>query len=270
LTSKAESENRAAAILAGARLDRRLVEPLPHDLRPADLDAAYRVQDAVHARLAAGRYGARIGWKIACTTRVMQDYLGIPSPCAAGLFAGTRHASDVELPAAAFRRIGIECEIGVRFGQDLPVAAASDPDRIASCIDTVFAAIEIVDDRYVDWRRTDTPTLVADDFFAAGCVLGTEIPFGQVQDLAELAGATFVNGAEVGRGIGADVLGHPLKALSFLATSLAARGRQIGAGETVLTGSLVETRWLEAGDSATIEIGGLGTVGLLVTGEMEP
>ena len=64
----------------------------------------------------------------------------------------------------------------MRLGRDLPADGA--PFTAASVRDAVaayMAAIEIVDDRYADWRSTDTPTLIADDFFAAGCVLGEPV-----------------------------------------------------------------------------------------------
>lgn len=264
VNGRVKDEDAAAETLAAARIAHAPVELLPEALWPADLEAAYRIQSRVHERLSADRFGPRIGWKIGCTTPVMQTYLGIPEPCAAGLFAGTRHRSGVRLRAADFRRIGIECEIGVRFKAAVEGDAAEDRNAIAAAIGAVFAAIEIVDDRYADWRSTDTPTLIADDFFAAGCVLGAEAPIDEVGDLATLAGITRINGEEAGRGVGADVLGHPLNALAFLAGNLAARGRRIEAGEIVLTGSLVETRWLAAGDHAEIEIAGLGAVSLAV------
>ncbi|MEP2926242.1 MAG: fumarylacetoacetate hydrolase family protein, partial [Bauldia litoralis] len=124
-------------------------------------------------------------------------------------------------------------------------------------------AIEIVDDRYADWRTTDTPTLIADDFFAAGCVLGD--PVRAVGAPGETVGVTTINGAEAGRGLGSDVMGDPLNALAWLANSLAARGQGLRKGEIVLTGSLVETKWLDRGDRVTVSISGLGTVELSVT-----
>jgi 2-keto-4-pentenoate hydratase len=65
---------------------------------------------------------------------------------------------------------------------------------------------------------------------------------------------------EVGRGIGADVLGHPLDALAWLANHLAARGPGLRAGEFVSTGSVVATKWMARGDDAMVEVEGLGTV----------
>jgi 2-keto-4-pentenoate hydratase len=104
------------------------------------------------------------------------------------------------------------------------------------------------------------PTLVADDFFAAGCVLGKAVPRTKAPDLLKVAGRAIVNGEEAGRGTGADVLGHPHNALAWLANHLAEEGKGLHAGQIVLTGSLVKTVWLNAGDSVKMELDGLGTV----------
>jgi 2-oxo-3-hexenedioate decarboxylase/2-keto-4-pentenoate hydratase len=71
---------------------------------------------------------------------------------------------------------------------------------------------------------------------------------------------TWINGVEVGRGRGADVMGHPFEALAWLANSLARRGKSLQAGEFVFTGSVVETKWLQRGDRVVMEIERLGKV----------
>ncbi len=255
----------AARRLADCRLEGLAVEPLGADDRPADLAAAYAIQDRVHALLGETRFGRRIGWKIGCTTRVMQAYLGIDAPCAAGLFEGTRHRSPARLRSGGFRRIGIECEIALRLARPLDgTGGVPDFAAVSAAIESAMPAIEIVDDRYADWRSLGAPTLIADDFFAAGCVVGEAVPADALPDLAAAIGVMTINDAERGRGIGGDVLGHPYAALAWLAASLAARGRRLEAGEIVLTGSLVETRWLQVGDHARIAIEGLGAVELAV------
>jgi 2-keto-4-pentenoate hydratase len=102
--------------------------------------------------------------------------------------------------------------------------------------------------------------LLADDFFAAGCVLGAPVTRRAAPDLLGVIGRALVNGAEAGRGTGADVLGHPHHALAWLADHLAAEGKGLHAGQLVLTGSLVKTVWLTAGDRVTMELQGLGNV----------
>jgi 2-keto-4-pentenoate hydratase len=104
------------------------------------------------------------------------------------------------------------------------------------------------------------PTLIADDFFAAGCVLGEIVPRSSVPDLKAVKGRAIVNGEEVSHGTGADVLGHPHNALAWLANHLAAEGKGLHAGQLVLTGSLVKTLWLKAGDKVRMELDGLGVV----------
>lgn len=248
----------AVRILADHRLRPGAFPGLPQELRPADLAAARRLQDAVHEQLSA-RLGQRIGWKIGCTTAVMQRFLGIPEPCEGGIFQANVQDSPGRFPAAAHHRIGVECEIAVRIGRDLP-PGAHGRDVLAAAVDAVLPAIEVVDDRYADFAALGAPTLLADDFFQAGCVLGVPVTDWRGLDLAALSGRMWVGGTEVGSGHGRDVLGHPLNALAWLAGTLARRGRGLLAGEIVLLGSLVQTRWPAPGAPVAIEIEALGRV----------
>src|SRR5262245_12792558 len=106
----------------------------------------------------------------------------------------------------------------------------------------------------------DTPTLIADDFFDAGCVLGEPAAEWRGFDLPSVVGVTRINGREVGRGRGADVMGHPFEALAWLANTLARRGKALRAGEFVFTGSVVETKWVQPKDRVLMKIDALGTV----------
>jgi 2-keto-4-pentenoate hydratase len=249
----------AADLLSAARLGRRRFGRLPEACRPADEAAAYAIQDALHARLTAAGWGALAGHKIGCTTPVMQQFLGIEHPCAGGVFAPTVQHGCGAFRHADFLHVGVECEIAVRLAEDLPAERAPfDRRAVAAVVGACMAAIEVVDDRYEHYRSLDAPTLIADDFFNAGCVLGAPVASWRELDLASLRGRMTINGAEVGTGYGADILGHPLEALAWLANALAARGRQLAAGELVLLGSVVETRWVEAADRVEIEIDGLG------------
>jgi 2-oxo-3-hexenedioate decarboxylase/2-keto-4-pentenoate hydratase len=250
----------AAKAVASARRDLVPLQPLDPEIAPRDEAEGYRIQDAVHAVMA-GQVGPLVGYKIGCTSAVMQNYLGIPHPCGGGVFSRGVHSSGVNLRHGDFVRVGVECEIAVRLGRDLtPTTSAFTADTVAGAIDAYHPAIEIVDDRYADWRTIGAPTLVADDFFAAGCVLGKPVSRAAAPDLLDVAGVAAINGVEVGRGSGADVLGHPHAALAWLANHLAAQRKNLRAGQIVLTGSLVQTMWLNAGDQVLMKMSGLGTV----------
>ena len=235
---------------------------LPPDCRPPSLDDAYRVQTALNERLGSS-LGAVCGRKIGCTTPVMQRYLRIEHPCAGALYAARVFRSPATVPYAAHWRPGVECEIAVQLGRPLPAAEAPfDRADVAAAVESCMAAIEIVDDRYDDFRALDAASLVADDFFSAGAVLGapvsTPVSTRSGLDLAALRGTMTINDVGVGAGTGADVMGHPFEALAWLANHAAATGRPLSEGDVVLTGSIVETRWVEPGDNVRVEIESLG------------
>jgi len=283
---------RAAEILRAVRMGGRRFEGFPPACAPASEDDAYRVQDALHADLTGSDWGDLAGYKIGCTTPVMQAYLRIENPCAGGVFLPTVHHGRGELPHEQFVRVGVECEIAVRLARDLTLAEAtgtigaigppssagpSGPaamairggglfmrEDVAGAVDACFAAIEVVEDRYVDYAALGAPSLIADDFFGAGCVLGEPHEDFDPRRLRDVSARMLINGKEVGAGVGTDVMGEPLDALAWLANTLARRGRHLRAGEVVLLGSLVQTHWIETGDEVLIQNDPLGSASLLL------
>ena len=226
--------DQAVALYVAARHRRQRIAVLPEECRPASLDEAYAVQSQLNDRLA-DTHGAVCGRKIGCTTPVMQRYLEIAHPCAGALYERRTRRAPATVPYADHWRPGVECEIAVRLGQPLLAGAAPfDRVAVADAVEACMAAIEIVDDRYDDFRALDTPTLIADDFFSAGAVLGPPVAAWREVDLAAAGGAMAINGTHVGAGTGADVMGHPFEALTWLANHAArkraaAPGRRRGA-----------------------------------------
>ena len=254
--------DQAVALYVAARHRRQRIAVLPEECRPASLDEAYAVQAALSERLGA-THGAVCGRKIGCTTPVMQRYLEIAHPCAGALYEQRTYAAPATVKYADHWRPGVECEIAVRLGQALPAAEAPfDRTAVADAVEACMAAIEIVDDRYEDFRALDTPTLIADDFFSAGAVLGPAVAAWRDVDLAAAGGTMAINDRPVGAGTGADVMGHPFEALTWLANHAAAGARPLQAGDVVLTGSVVETKWVEPGDTVRVAIEGLGEAGV--------
>ena len=113
----------AARLIATSRRNRAALKALPADIAPKDEAEGYRVQRAVHDLMLPDS-GALVGYKIGCTSKVMQQYLDIPHPCGGGVFARGVHESGASLRAADFVRVGVECEIAVRLAADLPPGQA--------------------------------------------------------------------------------------------------------------------------------------------------
>lgn len=256
------TREKAARIVALFR-DRRKTDVLPAELYPADLDEAYQIRAAFEDIEAAVGRGTVAGYKIAITTKVMQELCGISEPCYGAIFAGEVRHRSATLRARDYGRIAIETEIAVRLGEDLP--QGGDRDRVAAAIESCMAAIELIEDLNYDYKRLDAAALVAGNCWNAGIVLGEPVKDWRALDLAALAARLEINGREIGRGVGADVMGDPLNALSWLANKRAEHGAPLRRGMVVMTGSIVATKYPEAGDRCRVEIDGLGTAQLTLT-----
>ena len=256
---KVNSElHKTALNLARQRLS---LEPIFIDTkqRPLDERRGYELQEYVNRIITGAGMGPVVGHKIGCTTPVMQEFLGIRNPCAGAIFNQTVRYGGVDIPRSGFVKIGIECEMAVEIGKDInPEDGPFTDIDIYSSVSGVMAAIEMVDDRYANYKSLGVPALIADNFFNSGCILGDPITKWQKLDLVGIKGRTVINGIEVGFGNGRAVMGNPLRALGWLVNSKRSLGQKIKKGDFVLLGSLVETKWLDKGDNAFIEIEGLG------------
>ncbi len=231
----------------------------PAEAGVAALEDAYCVQDAFVALKQRASAASAAGYKVGLTSRRMQEMCGIDQPIGGVVFSNTVHASGVALRIANYGRLGLEFEIGVRLARTLGAAGApfALPD-IGEAIGGVCAAVEVVDDRHADYSALDVRTLVADNSWNAGVVLGTFTS--SWPDLARATGIARRDGEEWERGTGADVLGHPFEAVRWLANHLASQGRALKRGEIVMTGSIVRTVFPTEPARYEFEVGGIGAV----------
>jgi 2-keto-4-pentenoate hydratase len=255
----------AAAALEADHAARRAYAPLPESLRPRDEDEAYAIQRALVGRWSAAGEGPVAGYKIALTTPAMQRMCNVDQPCAGMVLAGRVHQDEARVRAADHLHFGIEAEIAVLLAAPLaPDGAPWTRATVAPAIAACMAAIELVDDRSASYSGLDARDLIADNTWNAGIVLGPPRADWRDLDLAAARARMLINGREVGAGCGADVLGHPLVAVAWLANRLAGQGLGLAAGMVVMTGSMVTTKFLAPGDRATVEIDGLGAAGVTV------
>lgn len=227
------------------------------------LDDSYAVQER-YVSLLKPRCGAPVGYKIGLTSQRMQAMCGIGHPIGGVVLADRLHRSGVRLATADYGRMGLEFEIAVRMASDLPVGGpAWTPENIAAHVAGVCPAIEIVDDRAADYAELDVLSLVADNSWNGGVVLSefrSDWPA-----LDAVSGVVSRNGVELDRAHGRDALGHPFAPLAWLANALAAKGQSLRAGEIVMTGSLVTTRFPTESETYRFELEGIGAVELNVT-----
>ncbi len=250
----------AAFWLVAARLDGRLASACPLAQRLAAEEVGYTLQAAGHRVLAEEGFGRLVGYKIGCTNQAVQNLLAVPGPAYGGILAAGLHWGEAEIARASLQRPGIECEIAFWINRaPEPADAPYDRESIRPCVAACSAAMEIVDNRYGDFRTVPFGLMIADDFFHSAAVVGSPVAAWQDLDLAALGGTTLLDGRVAGSGSGANVLGDPLEALAWLANQLIAQDKTLQGGQVVLTGTMVEPIWLEPGISqAAIEVEGLG------------
>src|SRR5436190_11074109 len=130
-----------------ARQQRAAYQNLPDELRPGTLVEAYAGQEAYY-RLAEPVYGAVGGAKIATTTKVMQQLMGITHPCGGAIFTRTIHRSPARIAKSDFVNLRIESEIALKLGADMPASNAPwSADSVAPFVAGAMAAYELIEDR---------------------------------------------------------------------------------------------------------------------------
>ena len=230
---------------------------LPDTLTPASIAEAYAAQERYY-RLAEPVYGAVGGAKIATTTKVMQELMGINHACGGAIFALTIHQSPAQVRAADFVNLRIESEIALKLGADLPASGAPwTRERVAPAVSGAMPAFELIEDRNADYAKTAATSLIVENCWNGGVVIGTPKPM-PMADLIGIRGRLAMDGKTIGEGLAED----PAATLAWLANLLAERQRDLKAGMVVITGSLIATVSIARGQRAVFTVDGLGEVAM--------
>jgi 2-keto-4-pentenoate hydratase len=244
--------------IEAAHARRALYANLPPDMAPTTIAEAYAAQLALAQRLAP-RFGGIAGLKIATTTRVMQELMGIDHPCGGTIFGANVHASPAQIPLASHVHLMIECELAVRIGR--PLADRQTPytaETVRPAVSALMPAFELIDDRHADYKSANALSLIADNCWNAGVVLGAETALKPAMSLSGIAGTVEINKQPGGTGATDD----PLGALAWLANLAAGLGRPLEPGMIVITGSVIPTLPIGPTDQFVFRLEGVGSVQL--------
>jgi 2-keto-4-pentenoate hydratase len=254
-----EVERIARAIFEANRRRERFRPLRGADALPS-MAAAYRIQDEVHRLFEVeGGCGPLGGHKIALTSRAVQELCGVDRPAYGAIFAGVIRRSPAVLKSADFMHLGLEFELAVTLGRDVPACGAPyDRETIAPYVEACMPAFELIEDRHADYGDLDAESILTDRCWCAGVVLGAPVREWRDLDLASAPVELVWNDEVVDRGVAGDSMGHPLEGLAWIANHLAERGRAMTRGGIVITGSALKTRFPAPGDEVAYRIAGLG------------
>lgn len=243
----AEHAEEAARLLCEARASARPLVELPASCRPTSDADAYQIQDAVVARL-----GEAVGgWKIGAASDAA------PAFCAP-ILARMIRPSPASYTAAELRLIGIEGELALRLGHDLP--PRDQPYDRAEVIAgaTLHPAVEVVDSRFPDPRLLARPVMLADNYGNGGLVYGAAVPDWVTRDLAATKMTITADGrpfADSSAGVKRD----PVAALVEFVNLMRSRGGA-KAGSIITTGSWTGLEFTRQGTRIAADFGPLGRV----------
>ena len=248
--------NEAARFIDEAHRTRARYQNLPDGIAPANVAEAYAGQAALVEMWTETR-GPVAGLKIATTTKVMQALMGIDHPCMGTIFSSRVWTSPAEIRKADFVNVRIECELAVRLGRDLP--KASEPytrETVRGAVKDVMAAFELIEDRFADYKASKALTLIVDNAWNGGIVIGLPKAVPADFQLDGIQGTLTSNGKPAGEGRTDD----PMGALAWLANQAVACNRPMTAGMVVITGSVMPTVDIAPGERLDFALAGIGEV----------
>lgn len=234
------------------------IHELPEHGRPADRAEGYAIQ----ARLADISGQGIIGWKIAATSRAGQAHIRVDGPLAGRLLKDRvlKDRATISLTGNLMRVA--EAEFAFRFRRDLGKRKAPyGMDEVLDAVESLHTAIEVPDSRYEDYTVVGAPQLIADNACACWFILGepTNAHWREF-DLAQHKVYGYKNQQHAAAGSGANVLGDPRVALTWIANELIQFGDGLLAGQIVTTGTCLTPIPVEPGDSVRMDFGVFGSV----------
>ena len=248
----------AAALLWRTWQAGSVIDGLPSGIRPSTRREGYAVQ----AHVVAFGKGRPTGWKIAATSQAGQAHIGVDGPLAGRLLGEHTFASGATISLAGNRMRVAEPEFAFRCASRLaPRAQPYTQDEALAAMDALIPAIEVPDSRFADFAKAGAAQLIADCACARHFVLGNPTPADwRAIDLSQ----HHVRGSIAGRterdGIGANVLGDPRSALTWLVNELSSLGHALKPGEIVTTGTCMTPLEIEPGDHVVADFGVLGQI----------
>lgn len=221
------------------------------------VDDAYRAQlGLLEARLAGGEQQA--GWKVGLTADAMREMFGSSEPAFGYLLQRGSLTSGAVLPFADLRTPLVENEILVTLDRDLTGPGVT-PDDARGAIRCLAPALEIVEMRGSD-MRVDVPLGIADNLSQYAFVHGQPIESPGDLDFGDIVAEVRANGELRESVRGQDVMDNQLRTIAWLANALHRFGRQLLAGQQIMTGSFTKPVPVTAGDEIETRFSRVGGV----------
>lgn len=228
------------------------IRAFPTDLLPNTLEQAYDIQLATFRLRGMGIAGFKIG----LTNVEAQRSVGALAPIAGRLASADilRSPARIALPHEHLRIAEAEVvfEVDRAPAGDGPLSEAD----VYRCLRAAHAGIEICNSRLSGSEDASLSAIVADNSNAHLLVVGDPLADWSFEALADLSVTLSRRGQPAIEGTTRRVLSHPLKAVTWLANWLGARGEGLKAGDLIASGTCTGMTEVARDDAVTVTFGG--------------
>lgn len=253
LMNKIKRIEKIAEHLYKAHTSKAKFENLKGVLKPRSISEAYMVQKRLNERRKNDGIGRIAGHKVALTSQAIQKLVGLTSPIAASIFSSTIYKSPTEINLKRFVHLGLEFELAFKMRDDVKQRTSCTVACISELVGSIMPAFELIEDRNANYNNLDPASLIADNAWCGGIVLGAPIKNWRKADLFSTPVRLSYNDEIIDSTTGA-AMGNPFNSLIWLALFLIEQGRPLKRGDIVMSGSTLATRFPKHGDHVIYSI----------------
>ena len=223
-----------------------------------DSKLAYSIQERLVEIKVNNEKTKRVGWKLGLTSKEKQRMIGVHEPSYGVLLANMQLNGDEPIPVSSFIHAKIEPEIAFIFKKEVKGPHVTVADVINATA-YIAPAFEIIDSRFRGFKFSHADA-VSDNSSSSRFIIGERFINPSSVDLRLLGMVFKQNGQVVSTSAGAAVMGHPARAVAWLANKLYQTGQGIQPGEIVLSGAICASKEIAPGDQFFVSFDQIGSV----------
>ena len=247
----------AAELIWNSWENGKKIETLPDKIMPYSRNEAYEIQKQIEIF----SKNTILGWKIAATSKDGQNHIGVSGPLAGRIFK-EKVTNPSSVIALGYNKMRVaEPEFAFRIGSLIkPNKRLFTSEEVMELVDSLYLAIEFPDSRFNNFSSVGELILIADNACADQFVISSPIE----KDWKKIDFSNFKlsisNSKFSYKGIGSNVLGDPIVALTWLVNELSQNNIVLEKDMIVSTGTCSKPIPVVTGDIVTANFGELGEI----------
>ena len=247
----------AANLLMNCLGEGKTIMQLPDTLIPSTLNEAYTVQAFIETS-----NNPRVGWKLAATSVEGQKHIGLSGPLIGRITSKMSLSLGQFVTTKANNMLVAEPEFVFVLNRRIePRDRSYTKEEAMGLVSELKLGLEFPNSRFIKFETAGKLSLIADNACAHEFMLGPTAPeIWRHLELSEHRVVGWIDSKSKFEGVGSNVLGGPINALSWFLNEASKRKFVIKEGDFVTTGTTTQPMPFEMGDEIIADFGELGEV----------